>query len=107
MSYEYSEDTLVQQTTAECFKDELGWRTAFAFDREKLGQNGTFGRESSGEVVLIPTLRAKLMEFNPGLPDHAYDLAVQSITASSGAKSTLQLNQEKYKLFREGVLVEY
>jgi len=43
MSAEYSEDKLVQQTTAEKFQD-LGWESIFAHNEETLGETGTLGR---------------------------------------------------------------
>ena len=44
-----------------------------------LRPEGTLGRASDREVVLTRYLRAKLMEFNPGLPEDAYDDAVRQI----------------------------
>ena len=67
MSYEYSEDKLVQETTADFFAAELGWESAYAHNTEVLGPEGTFGRLSESEVVLTRYLRQKLVEFNPGL----------------------------------------
>ena len=33
----YTEDTLVQQTTADYLRDELGWQSVYAFDTENFG----------------------------------------------------------------------
>ena len=30
----YTEDTLVQQTTADCLKQGLGWESVYAYDNE-------------------------------------------------------------------------
>lgn len=57
--------------------------------------------------MLTRYLRAKLVEFNPGLPTSVYEDAVQQIVATSAAKSTLQHNEEKYALFRDGVPVTW
>src|SRR5688500_2300891 len=99
MSREYSEDRLVQQTTAQFLAGALDWESAFAHNEEILGPDGTFGRLSENEVVLKCYLRQALEEFNPGLPETVYSQAVTLITASSTAKSLVQLNQEKYTLY--------
>ena len=78
----YSEDTLVQQTTAEYLKQQLGWESVYAYNNEDFGPDSLLGRASDCEVVLKRTLRTKLAELNPGLPDEAYDDAVRPNTAT-------------------------
>ncbi len=73
----FSEDTLVQQTTAEHLQRELGWESVYAWNDETFGPDGTLGRTSDREVVLARPLRDKLVELNPALPDEAYDDAVR------------------------------
>ncbi|MCA9806280.1 MAG: hypothetical protein KC777_30135, partial [Cyanobacteria bacterium HKST-UBA02] len=65
----YTEDTLVQQTTANYFEHQLGWRSVLAHNHEDFGPNSLLGRVSDREVVLIRPLREKLMALNPGLPE--------------------------------------
>lgn len=48
----YSEDVLVQQTTAEYLARELGWESVYAYSTETFGPEGTLGRTSDREVVL-------------------------------------------------------
>ena len=48
--HEYSEDILVEQPTIDLFS-ALGYETAKTF-HEKLGKNGTLGRETDNEVVM-------------------------------------------------------
>ncbi|HVB57740.1 MAG TPA: hypothetical protein VNE63_15125, partial [Candidatus Acidoferrales bacterium] len=83
----YTEDTLVQQTTAEYLEKELGWESVYAYNTETFGSEGTLGRTSDREVVLTRYLRQKLVELNPGLPDAAYDEAVRQVVAISAAQS--------------------
>ena len=52
MSKDYSEDQLIQKSTAEFMEKELGWTSVYAFDKEVLGPNGTLGRESYHDVLL-------------------------------------------------------
>lgn len=75
----YTEDTLVQQTTAEYLEQELGWQSVYAYNNEDFGPDSLLGRESDREVVLTRTLRAKIEELNPGLPATAYEDALRQI----------------------------
>ena len=103
----YTEDTLVQQTTADYLEQELGWESVFAHNREDFGPGSLLGRASDREVVLERTLRAKLAELNPCLPDSAYEDAVRQITAVSASQTLVAANREKYKLVRDGVQVVF
>ena len=64
----YTEETLVQQTTAEYLEQTLGWRSVYAHNTEDFGPDSLLGRASDREVVLTRVLRAKLEALNPGLP---------------------------------------
>jgi len=81
-AFSYTEDTLVQQTTAEYLDHELGWESVYAYNNEGFGPDGLLGRGSDREVVLTRMLRRKLVELNPNLPEAAYDGAVRQITAT-------------------------
>ncbi len=107
MSTAYSEDVLVQQTTANFFEQTLGWQSVYAFNSEKLGATGTLGRTDHTEVILTRYLRQALERLNPGHPDTAYDDAVQKLITVSTAQSLLQINEAKYKLIRDGIKVAY
>ena len=56
MAKDYSEDQLIQKSTAESLEKELGWKSVYAFDQETLGANGTLGRTSYHEVLLTHLL---------------------------------------------------
>ena len=103
----YTEDTLVQQTTAEYLEKELGWESAYAYNTETFGPEGTLGRASDREVVLTRYLRQKLVEMNPGLPDAAYDEAMRQVVAISAAQSLAATNREKYAQMLDGVQVTF
>lgn len=103
----YTEDTLVQQTTAEYLHDQLGWESIYAYNNEDFGPGSLLGRESDREVVLTRTLRTKLQELNPNLPEAAYDEAVRQITATVAAQSLTATNREKYEFIRNGVQVGF
>ncbi|MDD4455658.1 MAG: type I restriction endonuclease, partial [Candidatus Methanomethylophilaceae archaeon] len=103
----YTEDTLVQQTTAEYLEQRLGWGSVYAYNNEDFGPESLLGRSSDREVVLTRHLREKLVELNPGLPREAYDDAVRQIVATSATLSMAATNREKYDLVRDGVQVTF
>jgi len=107
MPGEMSEDKLIQQTTADYFHTALGWESVYAYNEEVMGVDGTLGRKSQKEIILIRYLRQALVSLNPDLPNAAYDAAVKTITETSVAKSTLQLNRGKYRLFKDGVPISF
>ena len=65
MSYDYSENILVQESAGNLLHDELGWNVKFAYNTEILGENGTFGRKSYREILLVRYFHAALKKLNP------------------------------------------
>jgi type I restriction enzyme R subunit len=104
---EYSEDRLVQETTARFLDEELGWDSVWAWNKEILGPKGTLGRTSEAEVVLTRELDKALRRLNPGLPDTAYSDAITQLTAISSSKALLQTNRELFALVRNRVPVTF
>ena len=103
----YTEDSLAQQTTADYLDQQLDWELLYAYNREDFGPDSLLGRRDDREVVLTRTLRAKLTELNPGLPDTAYEDALRQIVTTMATQTLLATNREKYTLFRDGVLVTF
>lgn len=103
----YSEDRLVQKTTADYFEQQLGWHSAYAFNSEKFGARGTLGRADNTEVILTRYLREALERINPEHPATAYEDAITQLTTVNTSQSLLQINQEKYQLIRDGIRVSY
>ncbi|MBA7569273.1 hypothetical protein ES708_11012 [subsurface metagenome] len=102
-----NENTLVQQTTADYLKDKLGWDSVQAYNQETFGADGLLGRNSDREVVLTRYLREAIKKFNPKLPETAYDEAIHQVVDYSQSQSMLSSNFDKYKLFKDGVLVSF
>ena len=69
MAKDYSEDLLIQKSTAELLEKDLGWKSVYAFDNEVLGEQGTLGRKTQSEVVLTRHLRLALKRLNPWMMD--------------------------------------
>lgn len=103
----YTEDALVQQTTADYLEQILGWESVYAYNKETFGPQGTLGRESNRDVVLTRYLREALVRLNPHFPDSAYDDALKHMVQVSSSQTLLATNKEKYLLLRDGVPVTY
>ena len=103
----YTEDALVQRTTAEYLERELGWQSVYAHNAEDFGPDSLLGRSSDRDVVLGPTLREQLEHLNPDLPDEAYDDAVRQLTAAAASKTLVAANRANHDLIRDGVPVTF
>ena len=97
----------IQETTAAHLEQELGWRSVFAWHKEDFGQESLLGRYSEQEVVLKQILREKLKELNPGLPPEAYTYALDRVAETSATQQLVAINQQKYEMIRNGVLVSF
>ena len=103
----YTEDTLVQQTTADYLEQRLGWESVYAYNSEDFGPDSLLGRDSDHEVVLTRYVGEALIKLNPGLPDNAYEDAIRQISAAPISENTLQINRANYALIKSGVPVQY
>ena len=65
MSYDYSENVLIQESAANLLRDELGWEEVYAYNTEQLGEAGTLGRKSYKEILLTRYFREALLRLNP------------------------------------------
>ena len=106
MSYEYSEDALVETATVHVL-EEIGWEIQYAWKQETFGPSGLLGRENKSEVILKRYLRNALISLNPDLPENAYDQAIEQIEQRSADKTLARQNKDKYDLIKEGVPVSY
>lgn len=106
MSYEYSEDGMVEEAAEEALI-ELGWQVVTAWKNEDFGKDSLLGREDRSEVVLTRELRHALVTLNPDLPDTAYEQAIEVIIQKTADKTLGRINQEKYKLLKDGVPVKF
>ena len=106
MSYEYSEDGLIETATQDVLQ-ELGWKVLTAWTNENFGADGLLGRENKGEVILRRYLVKALKDLNPELPEAAYQQAIEQIEQKSSDKTLGRINKDKYKLFKEGVEVSF
>lgn len=112
MAKSFSEDLLIQKSTAELLERELGWKSVYAYDNEVLGDAPTssatgvsLGRKSQNEVVLTRHLRMALKRLNPWMNDKQLAEAVERMTGYMSSQTLMQINEEKYVFLRDGVPV--
>lgn len=105
MSYDYSENILVQKSAGDLLRDELGWDVQFAYNTEVLGKNGTFGRTSYHEILLTRYFQNALRRLNPWMTDSQLSEAQKTLESRLSTASLLQVNEEKYFLIRDGIPV--
>ncbi len=84
----YTEDVLVQQTTADYLAQQLGWESVFAHNKEDFWPDRLLGCLSDLGVVLTHLLCSELVALNFGFPIsltinnltffvYAYNIAIQ------------------------------
>ena len=100
MAKDYSEDLLIQKSTAELLEKELGWKSVYAFDNEVLGEHGTLGRKTQSEVVLTRHLRMALKRLNTWMTDKQLTEAMERMTSYMSSQTLMQINEEKYGYLR-------
>ncbi|WP_295222894.1 type I restriction endonuclease subunit R [uncultured Chryseobacterium sp.] len=106
MSYEYSEDALIENATEEVLR-ELGWEVITAWKNESFGTEGLLGRADKGEVILERYVLEALQQLNPNLSELAYTRALEKIVQKEADKTIAQQNKAKYQLLKNGVEVSF
>ena len=100
----YGELALVELPAIDAFA-ALGWETANLFD-EVFGADGTEGRLSAAEVILVRRLRRALERINPGYADSTYEQAIEKLTEDRSKQLPVNANQAFYTLLRDRVKVD-
>ena len=96
MSYDYSENILVQESAGNLLQNELGWDVKFAYNKEVLGTDGTLGRTSYNEILLKRYFSAALKKLNPWINAEQIAEAQNILENRLSTSSLLQINEEKY-----------
>ena len=105
MSYDYSENILVQESAGDLLKNELGWDVLLAYDKEKLGVDGTLGRTDYHEILLKRYFTDALKRLNSWLDDKLVNDAIQTFERHLSTSTLIQINEEKYDMIRDGIPV--
>jgi len=103
MTHEDTEDKKVERPTIQLF-EKLGWKHIYCFN-EIYGAEGTLGRETSSEIVLVRHLRAALEKLNRDASPEAISQAIEELTRDRGLLTVANANREIYKLLKDGVKV--
>jgi len=103
MTGNYSEQQLIEKAAIEVF-ESLGYTHQDCYD-ETFGVNGTLGRETSMDVVLVSRLKDTLQKFNQNLPEESLTLAIEELTKDRSTLNRTVANREIYKALRDGVKV--
>lgn len=106
MSYDYSENILIQESSGRVLEGRLGWEVVFAYNTEVLGENGTLGRKSYKEIVLTRYMRKALFDNNEWMTEEYADSAVKTLCAYTASATLMQINEEKYSMLRDGIPVQ-
>ncbi|MCM1493658.1 MAG: type I restriction endonuclease subunit R [Muribaculaceae bacterium] len=105
MSYDYSENILIQESTGNLLQEELGWEVKYAYNTEQLGEDGTFGRKSYKEILLVRYFRDALERLNSWITLAQIDEAQRKFESYLSTASLMQINEEKYAMIRDGIPV--
>lgn len=103
MSWEYSENILVQNSAGNVLETRLGWDVVFAYNTEVLGESGTLGRKTYHDIVLTRYLKKALFENNDWMTEEYCTAAIKSLCAYTASATLMQINEEKYGLLRDGI----
>ncbi len=101
----FTESELVERPALELLA-ELGWTVVDAYG-EKLGSDGTLGRDSIHDAVLTHRLRDAVRWLNPQVPDHIREEAVTAVVKDRSAMDPTRANREVHALLRDGYLAEW
>lgn len=100
----FNELELIEQPAIELFQS-IGYSYLDCF-HEIFGEKGTLGRETSTDVILVPKLRAALLNLNTDIPKDAIEQAIEELTRDRSVQNPANANREIYKLIRDGIKVQ-
>jgi type I restriction enzyme R subunit len=103
MSWEYSENKLVQDSAGNLLQNELQWDVKYAFNQEILGEDGTLGRKSYREILLTRYVKEALKRLNAWITPVQVDEALNILERRLSTSELIQINEEKYSLIRDGI----
>jgi len=99
-----SEEAL-ENETMDLFRS-LDWEEVVNCYDEKFGTDGTLGRETPADVILVPKLREALHELNPDIPSDGVEQAIEEILRDRSRMTPANANRDVYKLLKDGIKVK-
>ena len=109
MSYEYSENELVQNSAIELLRDTLKWRTFYAYNDEVLDDDfspKSIGRKSYKEILLTRYLKEAVFKLNDWMTDDIFEKVLKILNTKISSDSAIQTNEKNYNFFKEGIEVD-
>ena len=104
--HKLSEEAFELDLMKEC-ESKLGFELFDATSEIIGGENPTFGRQTTDEVILSKNLRSALLKLNPYLPQEALDNAYYELTQDLSSKTPIGANQFIYSIIKDGVKVPF
>ena len=99
----FSENSLIEQPAIEIFKS-LGYDYLNCYN-ESFAKDGTLGRETASEVILIPRLKNALIKLNRAASSEAIALAIEELVRDRSVLNPAVANKKIYRMLRDGVKV--
>ena len=107
---DWTEDAAVKQTAIDIFtKLYKGYNFSY-LDLQKETFNikkdeGTVGRNTKDEVILIKKLKQALITLNEGITDEEITLTIQELKKDRKRLSAIAANKEIYKMIKDGIKI--
>ena len=115
MSFEYSENELVQNSAIELLRDTLKWRTFYAYNDEVLDDDSSpqdlknpqsLGRKSYREILLTRYLKEAVFKLNDWVTEDIFSQVLKILNTKISSDSAIQTNEKNYNFFKEGIEVD-
>ena len=104
--HKLSEEAFEKDLMVEC-EGQLGFDSFDASSEIIGGEDSTYGRQTTSEVVLPKNLRQALGKLNPLLPQEAIDNACYELTQDLSNKTPVDANQFIYSMVKNGAKVQF
>ncbi len=110
-SRDYNEDNLVKSSAVKVFREMFkGYNFSFLDVMDEIfktpEQEGTLGRETKAEVILIKKLRDAITALNPGIIEEEIKLVLQELLKDRSRLSPIMANKEIYKQLKNGIKIK-
>lgn len=110
-SKDYNEDTLVKSSAIKIFKEMFqGYNFSFLDVMEEVfntpEQEGTLGRETKTEVLLIKKLKSAIVNLNSSITEDEIKLVLQELLQDRSRLSAINANKEIYKQLKYGIKIK-
>lgn len=108
---DYNEGVLVKSSAIKIFKEMFqGYNFSFLDVMEEIfktnEQEGTLGRETKAEVLIVKKLRSAIINLNPDITEDEIKLVLQELLQDRSRLSPITANKEIYKQLKNGIKIK-